>query len=46
MKPITPLDTFAGIAAFACALAVFLTAALDVPDAAASPTAPTVGSAR
>lgn len=43
MKPIAPLDTLAGVAAFACALAVFLAAALDAPAAAA---APAVGTAR
>ena len=43
MKPIAPLDTLAGVAAFACARAVFLAAALDAPAAAA---APAVGTAR
>jgi hypothetical protein len=39
MTSIPRLDTLAGLAAFTCALAVFLAAALDVPDAAASPAA-------
>lgn len=46
MTPLDPLEPFAGIAAFVCALAVFLGAALDGPDAAAPVLAPIVGSAR
>jgi len=47
MKPFAPLDTLAGVAAFVCALAVFLAAALDLPAAAAGPvTVPATGTAR
>lgn len=47
MKPITSLDNLAGVAAFVCALAVFLGAALDPPAAVAAPAAaPAVGSAQ
>lgn len=46
MTPLDTLEPLAGIAAFVCALAVFLGAALDGPDVAMPVPAPIVGSAR
>jgi hypothetical protein len=46
MTSLDPLEPLAGIAAFVCALAVFLGAALDGPDVTAPVSAPIVGSAR
>ncbi len=46
MTTLDTLEPLAGVAAFLCALAVFLGAALDGPQSAAAVIAPVIGSAR
>ena len=46
MTTSNPLEPFAGVAAFVCALAVFLGVALDGPDEGPPAVAQIVGSAR
>ena len=46
MTTLDPLEPLAGIAAFVCALVVFLGVAFDGPDAAPLAAAPIVGGAR
>lgn len=46
MTTFHPLEPIAGVAAFVCALVVFLGAALDGPEDAPAPASQIVGSAR